>query len=115
MSKLTLGTHPFLLGFDQLERLLERTANPVLPAWTGFKVRWEMDHHPEAYARTAWYLVPKDFINYRLTGEITAAYVETGQVDTELVRDVGQPYRVRGCHEQRITLLARRETRQHFQ
>ena len=26
MSKLTLGTHPFLLGFDQLERLVERTA-----------------------------------------------------------------------------------------
>ncbi len=26
MSKLSLGTHPFLLGFDQLERLVERTA-----------------------------------------------------------------------------------------
>lgn len=26
MSKLTLGTHPFLLGFDQLERMVERTA-----------------------------------------------------------------------------------------
>ena len=26
MSKLKLGTHPFLLGFDQLERLVERTA-----------------------------------------------------------------------------------------
>ena len=26
MSKLTLGAHPFLLGFDQLERLVERTA-----------------------------------------------------------------------------------------
>ncbi|PWE29453.1 heat-shock protein Hsp20 [Maritimibacter sp. 55A14] len=26
MSKLTLATHPFLLGFDQLERLVERTA-----------------------------------------------------------------------------------------
>ncbi len=26
MSKITLGTHPFLLGFDQLERLVERTA-----------------------------------------------------------------------------------------
>ena len=25
MSKLTLTTHPFLLGFDQLERLVERT------------------------------------------------------------------------------------------
>jgi HSP20 family molecular chaperone IbpA len=26
MTKLTLGSHPFLLGFDQLERLVERTA-----------------------------------------------------------------------------------------
>ncbi|WP_428543510.1 Hsp20 family protein [Profundibacter sp.] len=26
MTKLTLTTHPFLLGFDQLERLVERTA-----------------------------------------------------------------------------------------
>ena len=26
MTKLTLGTHPFLLGFDQLERMVERTA-----------------------------------------------------------------------------------------
>ena len=26
MSKLALGTHPFLLGFDELERLVERTA-----------------------------------------------------------------------------------------
>ncbi len=26
MTKMTLATHPFLLGFDQLERLVERTA-----------------------------------------------------------------------------------------
>lgn len=26
MTKLTLGTHPFLLGFEQLEQLVERTA-----------------------------------------------------------------------------------------
>jgi len=26
MTKLTLGTHPFLLGFEELERLVERTA-----------------------------------------------------------------------------------------
>ncbi len=26
MTKLTFGAHPFLLGFDQLERLVERTA-----------------------------------------------------------------------------------------
>jgi len=26
MTKLALGTHPFLLGFEQLEQLVERTA-----------------------------------------------------------------------------------------
>ena len=26
MTKMALGTHPFLLGFEQLERLVERTA-----------------------------------------------------------------------------------------
>lgn len=26
MTKMTFGSHPFLLGFDQLERLVERTA-----------------------------------------------------------------------------------------
>ncbi|MBK1635262.1 Hsp20 family protein [Rhodovulum adriaticum] len=26
MTKLTLGSHPYLLGFEQLERLVERTA-----------------------------------------------------------------------------------------
>ncbi|MCC6008266.1 MAG: Hsp20 family protein [Rhodobacteraceae bacterium] len=26
MTKMSLGTHPFLLGFEQLERLVERTA-----------------------------------------------------------------------------------------
>ncbi len=26
MTKISLGTHPYMLGFDQLERLLERTA-----------------------------------------------------------------------------------------
>ena len=26
MTKMTLGTHPYLLGFDQLERLAERAA-----------------------------------------------------------------------------------------
>ncbi|MEM9970569.1 MAG: Hsp20 family protein, partial [Pseudomonadota bacterium] len=26
MTKMSFGTHPFLLGFDQLERLVERTA-----------------------------------------------------------------------------------------
>lgn len=45
-----------------------RAGNPVVPAWTGIKVRWLKDHDPRAYGRTRWFLVPKDFINFRLTG-----------------------------------------------
>jgi len=44
------------------------TANPIVPSWTGLKVRWFKENQPEAYDRARWFLVPKDFINYRLTG-----------------------------------------------
>ncbi len=62
---------------DMLERhdepaLLKHSANPIVPAWTGIKVRWHKDHELEAYDRTRWFLVPKDFINYRLTGVAAA-------------------------------------------
>jgi len=33
MTKLTLGTHPFLLGFEELERLVERTAKSGNEGW----------------------------------------------------------------------------------
>ncbi|MHC4402503.1 MAG: xylulokinase [Planctomycetota bacterium] len=44
------------------------TANPIVPSWTGPKIRWFLENQPEAYERARWFLVPKDFINYRLTG-----------------------------------------------
>ena len=44
------------------------TANPIVPSWTGPKVRWFKECQPDAYRRARWFLVPKDFINYRLTG-----------------------------------------------
>ena len=43
-------------------------ANPINPAWIGLKVRWYKEHQPEAYRRARWFLVPKDFVNFRLTG-----------------------------------------------
>ncbi|MCP4451676.1 MAG: hypothetical protein GY809_09460 [Planctomycetes bacterium] len=52
---------------DELD-LLNHSANPVGPAWPGLKIRWIKDNDPQAYDRTRWFLVPKDFINYRLTG-----------------------------------------------
>ncbi len=44
------------------------TANPINPAWIGLKVRWYKENQPQAYQRARWFLVPKDFINYKLTG-----------------------------------------------
>jgi xylulokinase len=47
---------------------LAQTGNPATPAWPGFKLAWLRDHEPEAYARATTVLMPKDFINFRLTG-----------------------------------------------
>ncbi|MBS8226760.1 Hsp20 family protein [Vannielia litorea] len=38
MSKLTLGSHPFLLGFEQLERLVERTAKSGSEGYPPFNI-----------------------------------------------------------------------------
>ena len=38
MTKLTLSTHPFLLGFDQLERLMERTAKSGADGYPPFNI-----------------------------------------------------------------------------
>lgn len=38
MSKLTLGSYPFLLGFDQLERLVERTAKSGNDGYPPFNI-----------------------------------------------------------------------------
>ena len=38
MTKLTLSTYPFLLGFDQLERLVERTAKSGNEGYPPFNI-----------------------------------------------------------------------------
>ena len=44
MSKLTLGTHPFLLGFDQLERLVERTAKTGTEGYPPYNIEQTSDN-----------------------------------------------------------------------
>jgi xylulokinase len=46
------------------------TANPPSVAWPGFKLQWIAAHQPEALARAASLLMPKDWINFRLTGTL---------------------------------------------
>jgi HSP20 family molecular chaperone IbpA len=44
MTKLTLSTHPFLLGFDQLERLMERTAKSGNEGYPPFNIEQTSEH-----------------------------------------------------------------------
>jgi len=54
------------LGFD---KVIEWTANPVLPGFTAPKIVWVRENEPQVYGRVARVLLPKDFIRYELTGE----------------------------------------------
>lgn len=44
MTKLTFGSHPFLLGFDQLERLVERTAKTASEGYPPFNIEATSEH-----------------------------------------------------------------------
>lgn len=50
------------------ERLRDLACNPALEGFTLPKVLWLRRHEPDAYARLATVLLPKDYIRYRLTG-----------------------------------------------
>jgi xylulokinase len=54
---------------NDVDSLWPLTANPPSVAWPGFKLLWIAVHQPEALARAATLLMPKDYINFRLTGQ----------------------------------------------
>jgi xylulokinase len=49
---------------------LAESGNPPTPAWPAFKLLWLKRNDPEAYEAARVVLMPKDYINLRLTGEI---------------------------------------------
>lgn len=66
-------TVAYVEAFEKMHRpetYLADSANPATPAWPGFKLQWLRDNDRQAWARTAAVLMPKDFINLKLTGEI---------------------------------------------
>jgi xylulokinase len=52
------------------EAYLAETGNPPAPAWPGFKLAWLRDNDAHAYRDAAAVLMPKDYVNLRLTGEM---------------------------------------------
>jgi len=55
---------------------LKITGNPIIPAWTGFKMRWLKENSTDIYFRTDKFLSCNGYINYRLTGEIYSDFSE---------------------------------------
>jgi xylulokinase len=52
-----------------LERLIALTGNRAMTGFTAPKLLWMRRHEPDAYARIAHVLLPKDYVRLRLTGE----------------------------------------------
>ena len=52
-----------------LDRLIELTGNRALTGFTAPKLLWLRRHEPDAYARIAHVLLPKDYVRLRLCGE----------------------------------------------
>jgi xylulokinase len=48
---------------------LAESGNPPTPAWPGFKLAWLKENDRKAYDAARSVLMPKDYINLRLTGE----------------------------------------------
>jgi xylulokinase len=66
------------------ESYLAETGNPATPAWPGFKLAWLLEHRRDAYERAQIVLMPKDYINFRLTGETA---MDTGDASCSFLMD----------------------------
>ncbi len=83
------------------ERLIELTGNPALEGFTAPKVLWVREHEPETFERARLLLLPKDYIRYRLTGEVAMEIsdaagtllfdVRQGRWSDELLEELGLP------------------------
>ena len=51
-------------------KVLDHTANPVLTGFTLPKLLWVRDHEPRKFDSVRHVLLPKDYVRFRLTGEL---------------------------------------------
>lgn len=59
-----------------LDRVLPLAANVPATAWPAFKIAWIAENEPDILARSATLLMPKDWINFCLTGQRAQDYTE---------------------------------------
>ncbi|MEH7378861.1 xylulokinase [Bacillus sp. JJ1533] len=56
------------------ERLLEVTKNPALEGFTLPKILWVKENEPGIFERSSVFLLPKDYLRYRITGAVNMDY-----------------------------------------
>ena len=56
--------------FGGRRHCIDTVGNAILPGYTASKIAWLKNHLPDRYARLATILLPHDFLNYYLTGEL---------------------------------------------
>ncbi|WP_342567401.1 xylulokinase [Psychrobacillus sp. FSL K6-4046] len=56
------------------EKLLEITKNPALEGFTLPKILWIKAHEPTIYKKAKTFLLPKDYLRYKLTGQLHMDY-----------------------------------------
>lgn len=59
-----------------VDEFLHISANMPAPAWPAFKLMWLAKNDPESLANATTLLMPKDYINYKLTGERAQDWTE---------------------------------------
>ena len=56
------------------EKLLEITKNPALEGFTLPKILWVKEHEPSIFDKAKLFLMPKDYLRFRMTGTIQTDY-----------------------------------------
>ncbi|MDD9149678.1 MULTISPECIES: xylulokinase [unclassified Sporolactobacillus] len=56
------------------DKLLSITKNQALEGFTLPKILWVKEHEPENFKKSEMFLLPKDYVRYRMTGELNCEY-----------------------------------------
>ncbi|WP_078381649.1 xylulokinase [Sutcliffiella halmapala] len=84
------------------ERLLKVAKNPALEGFTLPKILWVKQNEPEIFAEAHVFMMPKDYLRYRMTGQIHTEYsdaagtlllnIEEKEWSKELCEKLGLPF-----------------------
>ncbi|MGD7022288.1 xylulokinase [Rossellomorea vietnamensis] len=56
------------------DRLLQITKNPALEGFTLPKILWVQENEPEIFSRASTFMLPKDYLRFRMTGKVHMEY-----------------------------------------